>query len=363
MPSPDSRKGKSNVMVIHGGGNVDPAKVVLLGLARALHRRGVYEKIFLGSFSFESLYLRDFWQEYTLELEQAMRNRRGTVFGTCRGIDLTKDPLASRAVRLLKEENVSLVVITGGDGSSRNVSEMVPFFEANGINLVFAMPLTVDGINGGKVIGRRQAKRESIRQVENIASTALNTRDEGKFGVCIAELQGRNRDDILVGVLENFVLKGKIADFLLEEEVLLFVVPATIETDVETLVHRVKRNQKRTLLLVSEGAKIATGDLTLLIEHGRPKRKVRSLIVGHPTQSNNQTTWADEVEYQEWIDFVANSIVENPGKSFSTSQSEEGEYSMQSIDYYASLNPRDNQIVVLSPDEIELIKEYMIEKR
>ena len=53
---------KSNAIIIHGGGLVDPSKDVLMRLAKNL--KEVYSKVFIGKYSFESLYTPSFWMEY-----------------------------------------------------------------------------------------------------------------------------------------------------------------------------------------------------------------------------------------------------------------------------------------------------------
>ena len=47
---------KRNAIIIHGGGLVDPSKVVLLRIAKNLKESGAYDNIIIGKYSFESLY-------------------------------------------------------------------------------------------------------------------------------------------------------------------------------------------------------------------------------------------------------------------------------------------------------------------
>ncbi|MCL1795851.1 MAG: 6-phosphofructokinase [Clostridia bacterium] len=351
---------KHNVLITYGGGLVDPAAFVLMGLAKGLFERGAFNQIYIGCYSFESLYKRELWKKYDSHLERELEGRRGTYFGTCRGIDMTEEPYKSLSIQMLKKEKISTIVIAGGDGSARNAAEMQGYFEEHGICVVFAIPLTIDGINGSTVIGRRQAKRESIRQTENIVAASLQTRDNGKYSVVIVELQGRNRDDILERVLESFVDSGKVSDFDLDE-ILLIVIPATLSSNIQKLIETVKGSERRTLILISEGAEWKVENLAWLIEeYGLPKRKVRNLAVGHPSQANNQTTEQDKTEYQKWIDFAVESIACRHGESFSTSLSEEKEYRVQPLSYYAERNPRHGQQVKLPEEEIALIRRYMI---
>lgn len=341
----------SNAIIIHGGGLVDPSKYVLMRLAFHLSNLKCFEKIFIGKYSFESLYTPEFWYEYNEHLINLAQNKRGTFFGTCRGIDLSDDYLGQKAIGCLQMHKIDHVIVAGGDGSSRQLFEMSESFEKAGIHLIFPIPLTIDGINGGMSIGIEQAVRETIRQTENIVSTSLETRDEGKFSVVTVTTQGRNRDDILASTLSHFSTTKKVADCSLND-LLLIAVPAGLTTNVDKLIRTVNKSRKRTLLLISEGAKI--GDISSKIT-----RKVRSLVVGHPSQSNNQTSESDMLKYDEWIKTVSYIISAHKYRSFCISRNR-NTYAIKEIGYYAKLNPRDNQICKLSKEDELLLRTFMI---
>ena len=343
---------RGNALIIHGGGLVDPSRFVLMRIAHNLDNFQVYEKVFIGKYSFESLYKPEFWTQYNWHLVEKLKNKRGTYFGTSRGINLTDPVLSNKAISCLKERNVTTVIVAGGDGSSRQVAEINDTFMKNGINIIFAIPLTMDGINGGMSIGLEQAVRESIRQIENIASASLETRDNEKFGVVIVELQGRNRDDVIANVLQAFCRKKRVADCDFEN-LFLRVVPANIETDEEKLVEEINNSSKRTLILVSEGANVSIPKLKEKIN-----RKVRSLIVGHPSQSNGMTSKEDEYKYGLWMDKITSIIMQHIGESFCIVKNGEIFYK-SSINYYAKLNPRNGQKPEISEDLINLMKSYM----
>lgn len=344
---------KRNAIIIHGGGLVDPSQVVLLRLANKLKGLDVYNNIFIGRYSFESLYNPEYWVPYEgTATELSYASKRGTCFGTCRGIDLTNSKLSKKAIDCLKDAGVTTIIVAGGDGSSRQVAEISDTFMENGINIIFAIPLTIDGINGGPSIGIKEAVKESIRQIENIVSTSLETRDNGAFGVVMVELQGRNRDDIMGNVLKEIFYKEAVADEKLDE-ILLRVVPANYDVDEEKLINEINTSTQKTLVLVSEGAKIKIPELTDKIN-----RKVRSLTVGHPSQSNGMTSGDNTKKYYEWIDAACKEIKKNPYKSYSLVKYDDIVWEV-SIDYYAQLNPRDNQKAKL-PDFLEyLIKMFM----
>jgi len=344
-----------NAIIIHGGGLVEPSKFVLLQLAKELTERKVYSDIYLGRYSFEALYTPEFWLRYSKELEAELEDKRGTWFGTCRGIDLTDPILFNKALKCMKERHVTTLIVAGGDGSARQCAETQEMFEINGINVIFPIPLTVDGINGGVAIGLEQAVREVVRQTENVVATSLQTRDNGSFSVVIVETQGRNRDDIMANTLQHFCIKRKVADIDVED-LLIIAVPANMKTDIEILVEKVNNSKQRTLIFISEGADIKISDIT-----ERIKRKVRSVVVGHQVQSNGLMTKADKIFYESWIKRLANGIMSYPTESYSLVTV--GKTNMcirkEELSYYAKRNPRYGQIAEM-PNFLEgLIKIYM----
>lgn len=299
---------KNNCIIIHGGGLVDPSKEVIMRLASEVKQ--TYSSIKIGKYSFESLYNPDFILNYDEKLIELAEGKRGTFFGTCRDIDLSTNDMLGKVIDNLIRNGIKTVIVAGGDGSSRQVAEIAHELQNHGINIILAIPLTIDGINGGRSVGIDQAVRESVRQIENIVSTSLMTRDNEKFGVVAIELQGRNRDDIIANVLRYFWRQRRVADCDLKD-LLLRVVPANYPTDETKLLNEVNESKKRTLILVSEGAQIKIPELKKQIN-----RKVRSLVVGHPSQSNGLTNEEDMQKYSQWISDIGILISENPRESF-----------------------------------------------
>lgn len=344
----------TNAIAIHGGGLVDSSKDVISRLMDELHEREAYKDMYLGKYSFESLCSGEvsFWIKYNSKKMETIRTQRGTALGTCRGIDLTEQKLFERTVDMLNRFGTKTIIVLGGDGSSRQVAEICRNLEKRGINIIFPIPLTIDGINGGLSIGLEQAVRESMRQIENITATSLETRDNGKFGVVMVELQGRNRDDIIANVAREICRQKKVADCNLEN--LLFrVVPANYETNAEKLISEINGSDERTLVLVSEGANIKIPELTQKIN-----RKVRSLVVGHCSQSNGMTTEEDMQKYSLWISDAASIITEDPKSSYCIVNDGISCYK-EPIDYYAKLNPREGQKAELSKGLKDILMKYM----
>lgn len=341
----------SNAIIIHGGGLVDPSKVVLMRIAKNLSK--IYQQVYIAKYSFEGLYKQEFWLEYNEALVKDIEPKRGTYFGTCRGIDLTDPKKAIDTMVTIRSRNISTVIIAGGDGSARQAAEISGYFYKHNINIIFPVPLTIDGINGGFSIGIKEAVKESIRQIDNIVSTSLKTRDNEQFGVVMVELQGRNRDDILANVLKHFCVEQKVNDCNFPD-LLLRVVPANFETDESKLIEDINNSSKRTLILLSEGSNIKIADLK-----GKVNRKVRSLVVGYSSQSNGLTSEEDILVYNEWIDKACEIIAREPRRTYSIVHTMDGEIMSKPISYYAELNPRRGQKAVLPEELSTLVKQYM----
>jgi 6-phosphofructokinase len=344
----------SNALEIFGGGITDSAKDILMYLGKNIYLSNKFKKVYLGKYSFESFFNPDYLMEYNEELEKLVSDKRGTYFGTCRDIDLNADKhLMNRSIFCLKQNNIDTIFVVGGDGTARQVAEINEVLNANGIKIIYVVPMTIDGINGGESIGLAQATRESIRQVENIVSTSLETKDNGKFGVVIVELQGRNRDDIMAEVILNFVKNGKIADNKIDD-ILFRVIPANIEFDIDKLVDEVNNSSKKTLILVSEGAIKKFPEVAGFSK--RITRKVRELVVGYSSQSNNMTTDEDRIEYKAWVDTASNYILSNLDHSYCMVKRKDLIFEAP-IDYYLIHNPKDGQT-----PEMDACSKYWITK-
>jgi len=311
----------------------------------------------MGRYSFEALYTPMFWLEYNEELLAKLADKRGTWFGTCRKINLLSNGLMEKSIECLKQNNITTLIVAGGDGSARQCADIAEAFEKAGINIIFALPLTVDGINGGESIGIKEAVKEVVRQTENVVATSLETRDEEKFGVVVVETQGRNRDDIMANSLKYFHNKGRIADISLED-LLIFVIPANVKTDIDEVLKQVRKSEKRTLVFISEG----TEQITLFKFVNRiRKRKVRYVIVGHQVQSNNLMSEDDKEYYKQWVNEVTDLIMSNPRGTFSVVNygGNPNVIKSETIDYYKKLNPKEGQIAKMSDELNNLIKQYM----
>ena len=153
-------------------------------------------------------------------------------------------------------------------------------------------------------------------------------------------------------VLLHFIKIGKIADIPLAD-MLLRVIPANIPFDERKLIDEVNNSSKKTVLLSSEGSGINISNL-----QDKICRKVRTAVVGHASQSNNMTTDADIEEYNSWIDEVSMHIISNPDDSYSLVM-RNNEITEMPIDYYAVLNPKEDQIPEMDAYLIYWLKRHM----
>ncbi len=342
MKSPEQ-----NCIMIHGGGLVEPSKHILLRIGKNLSE--VYNKVYIGYYSFEALYTPEYIVEYNDTLIKSVANARGTVFGTCRDINLNEDiESLNKAIKTLKEFGITTIIVAGGDGSARQVKEIYKILKEHGINIIFLVPLTIDGINGSDVIGIREAVNISVKLTEDMVATSLRTHSKGKESCLIITLQGRNRDDILANVLLYLESKGQIENFKIlnsaeeddgtvqtdKKRLLLKAVPATIPYDYEKLVEEAKNTTLPTLILASEGAGF---DIDAFEK--RIGRKVRNFSIGHVSQSNNMMTHEDATFYDEWIDSACYFVKTSPFESFTVIRNGD-HFSKQPADILGKMNPR-----------------------
>ena len=124
------------------------------------------------------------------------------------------------------------------------------------------------------------------------------------------------------------------------------------------LIDEINNSSEKTLVLVSEGAKEKNANLAIDKLSEKINRKVRSLVVGHPSQSNNMTSVEAIERYEQWVDETCKFIAEDPYSSYCIANID-GSYYKKPIDYYAKLNPYKGQKAELSEELKELICSYM----
>lgn len=340
-----------NCLLFHGGGLCPVSNQYLSALAEELEKEEIFERIFMGFFSFECLLNpEELIKPWTSSLKAKAEKSPGGFYGTSRNIDLTVPELQSQAIATCKDLSITWIGVAGGDGSCRQVAEISEAFEAEGIHLFIPMPLTIDGIEGGYSLGLQSAVMKSLDVLDDLAATNLQTRDNREFSALFLELQGRNRDDILANLLHYIVRVGDFAcGGIPHNDIDLFVVPANYYWNLDKLITAVNNSKKRTLVIYSEGANVP---IDYIME--KVKRKIRVSKVGYLSQMN-------KVKMHNIGQYVPASIIKSAisdGRSFSLKFNEFSSATIEPIDYWAKLNPREEQKPTLNPDLEKLLKEY-----
>ena len=362
---------KGNALVSYGGGLGEGAAFYIAQLAQALSKRKIFGKVMVGMYSFQSLLIDGLIKDWTPKMYEFTKDVQAGYFGTARDTDLSDPILMKRAISICKQHNISWIFLAGGDGSSRQMSEICDGFAAEGINFCFTMPLTVDGIEGGDSFGLAEAVSASLKRIRNVSSTFLRTLERNCFPGAIIIVQGRNRDDILANVIFELDRCISLGDFP-KEEIDIVAIPANMEWSRARLKEILNVDKtsmfelagRPKLVLMSEGASITANEIIDM-----SNIKFRTEPVGYETQVNGllstmtkyhigkvieeQVATIEKVLYQSNphpFTLVTRNSME-PGKTL--------EITVEAPDYFARLNPRKNQIVTLAPELEAALKKYL----
>lgn len=279
---------KGNALVIYGGGLGECAAFYIAQLAQALSKRQIFGKVKVGMYSFQSLLIDGLIKNWTPKMYEFTKDVQAGYFGTARDTDLTNPAFMERAISICKQHDIKWIFLAGGDGSSRQMSEICDGFAAEGINFCFTMPLTVDGIEGGDSFGLAEAVSVSLKRIRNVSSTFLRTLERNCFPGAIIIVQGRNRDDILANVIFELNRCLTLGDFL-TDEIDIIAIPANMEWSRERLKEKLHVDSTHTfelagrpkLVLMSEGADITADEIVKM-----SNIKIRTESVGYETQVN-----------------------------------------------------------------------------
>lgn len=362
-------------LLIYGGGLCDCANEFMRQFMQRIKFTGMFKEYYVGLFSFESLVDPQFILRWTSGLEERARNSLGGFFGTNRDVNLVDPELRQKAIQNLKEREIKWVFVAGGDGSARQTAEIADAFHKEGINFCFVMPCTLDGIEGGESIGLSQAVKVSVKTIECLSSTCLMTREKYQYPILVVELQGRNRDDVLANVLKELDriisypswTEGRLGLTIPK----IYAIPANYSWSKEALKECVNSTSEPTLVLLSEGA-------SYIDEEGKKKRqkksdlenifnrKTRSFKVAHLSQVNDCTDDADREAISKMVRsavFMIRESIQKEDLPFSLVYNKDGRAIVKPINYYAKLNPRENQNPTLEPSLEELVQAYIARNR
>lgn len=376
-----------NALVIYGGGLCDNAARFIIDTAEALYAEDLFEKVFVGYYSFRALTEDDsLIEEWTVGSGAKYEDVLGGYFGTCRETDLVNDEQArKRAFDKCKRFNIRYIFLGGGDGSARQMAEIAELFKAEGIFFVFTLPLTIDGIEGGNFVGLRAAVNVSMHRINEVSSTGLRTLEGNKYPVLAVKLMGRNRDNILAEVI-SWIDSDGIKDFNMDE-VKVIAIPANYSWHRGNLIRAMtvednpnggKLIGKPLLILYSEGAKIADVmqglDVQLKKEDLKKMaaiagRKIRFYSIGHSSQINNETTDNAITVHRNLVYNLVEVATNNIRKNISCNTEEPFSLvydsdktvsiRIENYDYFAKLNPRDGQKPTLEKGLEETLKKYI----
>jgi len=352
-------------IIVYGGGLVDCAKDILMLLAREISKWNTFSEVYIGKYSFLSLFQEAYEGEklqllYNEELEDEVADKCGGYFGTARGIRFDEKPkLFEQSITFLKAHEITNIYVVGGDGSARFVADVAKRYYRNGIYISYLLPCTVDGINGGYSVGIEQATRVSIKMIENMVSTSLKTLDNNKFGVVIVEVQGRNRDDILSNVMNTFERKKCVAEFPLSS-LNIFAIPANIEVDILKIISKINNSNKRSIIVISEGAKCGYEKIFDKLPAFFPDKKVRTMCIGHVSQMNQETTNEDRKAYGTLIKKITDLAKEYTEDSINVVIKEDGSAIFECFKYFADLNPERIKKVTVPDDVFRKLVPFLI---
>lgn len=355
-----------NALVIYGGGLNECAAYYISEFAQTLNNHKIFGKVKVGMYSFQSLLIDGLIKDWTTKLYSSTKDVQAGYFGTARDTDLSNPELMKRAISICKQHDIKWIFLAGGDGSSRQMSEICDGFAEEGIKFCFTMPLTVDGIEGGDSYGLTEAVEISLKRINHLSSTFLRTLERNCFPGAVIILQGRNRDDILANVIYELNRCLTLGDFL-TDEIDIIAIPANMEWSRERLKEKLHVDWtpafelagRPKLVLMSEGASITADEI---VEMANIKMRIEA--IGYETQVNGLLTEMRKYYVKKTIEKQVGIVEEvlsqkNPQPFTLVTRELMKSITVQSSDYFARLNPRENQAVTLAPKLKAVVKKYL----
>lgn len=303
------------VAIIYGGGQIPSANLIIgMFIAKLLQLDcevyGVH-KSFMGMSEIS------FYEKFTLDKAEEIQKQIGTYLSMCRKFDPADKKNYKQIIAVLKELGIHKLIIPGGDGSSRAVSALIKRAKKVGYELqVIFVPCTIDGIAGSLTVGYNPAVMESFRHVLFMIPNAFATWNPSFVTprIPIIEIQGRNRNDIAVGVMREISKAGSIGKYSLDDFNLIFI-PAAYEWSINDLLDRIYSEDKETAIIVAEGAApteeywgAIKGDgvgekIKNVVTSGK-KRECNLDVVGYLSQTNDCISEEEIHLIDEWTDFA-----------------------------------------------------------
>ncbi|MBE5819916.1 MAG: hypothetical protein E7310_03760 [Clostridiales bacterium] len=373
---PYNAMNKINIAIMYGGGQIPEANSLMGAIATLLLRRKEFGNVYGIHQSYAGMANEKCYELLTEAKVSVFEDQIGTYFGTCRNFDPSAEENFPWILQQLKAHDIHALIVCGGDGSFRAGRDMErKLKEANYPLNMFFFPCTIDGIKGSKSIGTKAAVKQTYERAIYVAANAWATFDYGLKGprVAVIEAMGRNRDTILCEVLKLIKKEGKIGKFKLED-IRLIALPSDHKWSVEALVKEVNNSEVPTLIMASEGAfpkekwfkliDVTNGvakKIAALIDIEQQKR-ANADVIGYLSQSNSFGLECREIyeDYLPWIECLNNEIANF--SSYSEAQAIICECGVHCVPltYMADLNPNSKAIVTLSPEDKEILKDFLI---
>ncbi|MCL2665593.1 MAG: ATP-dependent 6-phosphofructokinase, partial [Defluviitaleaceae bacterium] len=236
---------KKKIAILTGGGDAPGLNAVMYALVRACHNKMDCEMIgYL--FGYRGLYNNNY-VPLTLESTSGILHKGGTILYSSNkdnlfdytveenGVKIKKD-VSNVAVENMKNENVDVLVILGGDGTLTSARD----FSRKGVNVI-GVPKTIDNDLSATDITFGFDTAVNI-VVENLGR--LHTTAESHHRIMVVEVMGRSAGWIAL----HAGIAGS-ADVVLIPEI-----PYTIDGIVKKIKERDKRGKPFSIVVVTEGA-------------------------------------------------------------------------------------------------------------
>ena len=355
------------ILLLYGGGQIPSANYTLGIFAERFLQLGFevqgVHKSFMG------LADRSCYERITLKDARKIQKMPGTYLSTCRDVDPASDKYFFKIIDILKEKDIHVLCIPGGDGSSRAGRDFAQRAKDIGypIQIIF-VPCTIDGIEGSETIGKDPAIKESTRHTISIITNAWATwRPTYEVPrIAIIEIQGRNRNDIAVGVMNNlindYILKYNIKD------VKIIFIPAGYEWKVESLMDAILSTDQKVAIIAAEGATSkdifweafsgkGIGQKLENIVTSKKFREANLNVVGYLSQTNDCVSEAEMKMIDEWTSFAIKFMSETD-ESIAVIKNGE-DYSYKLLKEFADAT-NSKKAVSISEEEKQKFKEYLI---
>lgn len=358
------------IAIIYGGGQIPTANLVTGKLGEKLIQKGA--KVYGVHKSFLGMLDQFCYEKFTLQKTREIQIQLGTYLSMCRNVDPSKEPWFTDIVKRLNEFVINTLFIIGGDGSSRAARELLLKMQQveRKIRIIF-IPCTIDGIPNSESIGFDSAVAESFRHVCAMIVNAFATWNPNYDlpRIPIIEIQGRNRNDIAVGVMKKIIDCGKIGKYCINEFNIIFI-PSAYSWSYKELLKNLYVSDTKTAIIAAEGAvPIETDWNTIPVKGVGQKlenlikadavRECNLDIVGYLSQTNDSITETEIQKIEDWVSFAVNFLFEHAETedSFAIIKNK-NEFSAMPIKEFADATDSKNAIP-LTEEEYKEFEKYL----